>query len=272
MSAFCPPSLVTCWVLTSALLLQSWDALCPPYERWAHVWIELLHFQPFACSRSCCCSSSRSRCVYLLHAPLPRSRSLITAVRQLCLGGSHSIVLTPGSPIAASRGSGSDLAALVQITVTLGTLLPRLDHFFFFFSVSALPGQRVLHSLQQTAAILLQRVLPVCPSLLSLNQIVQTRLYHSDRSVCLLLELFTSDSFLFFLQWLNWFSLVLLILKEKKKKQLWGFIPDCMLQTTKSKSGSIYLGRILFSANCCKQAELVQLFLKCHQWDLPSWT
>lgn len=58
--------------------------------------------------------------------PTP-SCSLITAVRQPCLGGSHSIVLAPPSPIGAAVGAGATMPTPPRgsdwhrITVILGT-------------------------------------------------------------------------------------------------------------------------------------------------------
>lgn len=80
---------------------------------------------------------------------LPPSFSLIAAVRQLCLGGSHSIVLAPPSLIGAYLGAAlptlwKGLAPSHCDTWHLGTL----SRLCFELSLSFLPGQ----SLQQSAA------------------------------------------------------------------------------------------------------------------------
>lgn len=135
-------------------------------------------FSSFLLSR-CCCSSSRSRCTYLLCSPSsPLSCSLISAVRQLCLGGSHSIVLAPPSPIGARGAAG---VVLTRSTLWKGLAPNHSDTWHFgvlgrlhlWLCVPFVHRQSSLHSLLQTAAILLLPALPVCPPLLHSNHLTQ---------------------------------------------------------------------------------------------------
>lgn len=150
-----------------------------PSDHWMRGWTQLSLFLSAARYSSCCCSGGRSRCVYLL-CPPPFC-SLITAVRQLCLGGSHSIVLAPPLTCRCSCGCWlrsarpnpwKGLSPNHCDTWHLGAL-SRLR---LRLSVSFLPGQSLLQSLLQTAAILLLLVLPVCLPLLHSNQIVEPSL------------------------------------------------------------------------------------------------
>ncbi len=152
-----------------------------PSDRWMRGWTRLSLFLSASCYSSCCCSSSRSRYVYLLCPSLPPSCSLITAVRQLCLGGSHSIVLAPPSPIGAPVGAGSALPAPPSVKGLASNhcdtwLVGALSRLRSRLSVSFLPGQRLQQSLQQTGAILLLLTQPVCLPLLHSNQIVEPSL------------------------------------------------------------------------------------------------
>lgn len=143
-----------------------------PFDCWMRGWTLSLSL-PGACFSSSCRSSRRSRCVYLLCRP-PPSCSLITAVRQRCLGGSHSIVLAPPPH---------------HLSVLLWVLAPqcpphpveRTGTKSLWYLAPRCPGQVTLTAsclfsprteLPQTAAILLLLVLPVCPPLLHSNQII----------------------------------------------------------------------------------------------------
>lgn len=132
---------------------QSQDALWSPDQRpESRLNPALSLFLSAACYSSCCCSSGSSRCVYLLCPPPPPSCSLITAVRQLCLGVSHSIVLAPPSPKGALVGVGAALPVPAHET----GLVPNLCDTWHLGALSALclrlfclpflPGQSLLHS------------------------------------------------------------------------------------------------------------------------------
>lgn len=150
-------------------------------------------FSSFPLSHSrCCFSSSRSRCIYLLCSPSsPLSCSLISAVRQLCLGGSHSIVLAPPSPIGAHEAAG---VILTHSTLWKGLAPNHSDTWHFgvlgrlhlwLLCVPFVHRQSSLHSLLQTAAILLLPALPACPPLLHSNQTTQPAFYrHSSFCLC----------------------------------------------------------------------------------------
>lgn len=135
---------LTPYAVTSLLHSESWDALWSLDERQD---LNSAYSLSAGCYTSCS-NSSRSRCVYLLchSSPPPSSCSFITAVRQLCLGGSHSIVLAPPSTYECScrcwcrsaRPTPPCGTGWLQITVILFTYVPWVGYAYVFLSLLSL--------------------------------------------------------------------------------------------------------------------------------------
>jgi len=116
----CHFQLLLC-ALTSLMLLQSPEMLFDRCMRdWTHVWFRLPLPLPLACYSSCCCSSSKSRCVYLLCCPssllpVPLSLQYGSSVWEAAIPlFSHPLhlsvllgVLAPLCPLHPVEGSGS---------------------------------------------------------------------------------------------------------------------------------------------------------------------
>lgn len=145
-------------------------------------------FPSAACSSGCCCSSGR--CVWLpCRSPQPTpppSCCLITAVLQLRLGASPSIVLATPPPSSSAKGTlvgaGAALPAPAREwdqfqngCVTWHPGAPSLWRLQLFCLPSS--PRTELCSPLQTAAILLLRVLQVCRLSCTQKQIVEASLW-----------------------------------------------------------------------------------------------
>ena len=143
------PALPLCCDLTHALS----PSPEMPSDRWMRGWTQSFSLLLVTVAAVAPAAAAAAAGVSTSCAP-PPSCSLITAVRQLCLGGSHSIVLAPPSPKGAPVGVGAALPAPAherdrfQITVILGTYVAQsMLHLRLFLSPFFLPGQSLLLSL-----------------------------------------------------------------------------------------------------------------------------
>lgn len=159
-----------CCGITHALT-ESWDALWSLDER-LDIWIQL-SLSLSGCYTSCCCSSRRSRCVYLLCHPLlpvPLSLQYGSSVWEAAIP----LFLRPHHLLVLLRRHNAHPTQLKRLAPNHCDTwhLSALCRFCLQPSFSSIPGLSSRQSLLQIAAILLLLKLPIYPPLLHSNQIM----------------------------------------------------------------------------------------------------